>query len=87
MLDVTDGAKQHLVQLMSDNEVPDEGAVRIVVHEDALTLAADEPRPGDATFDLEGRTVLVMEQAIADHLDGKTLDVEATEEGTELKLA
>ena len=87
MLTVTDDAKVHLANLLEHNEVPDGTAVRLVVAEQGLAMTTDSPGDQDATFDHDGRTVLVMENEIAEQLDGRTLDVEQTDDGTELKVS
>jgi hypothetical protein len=46
----------------------------------------DNARPGDETFDYEGRTVLMLDAQVSQVLDDSTLDVEATDEGPKLIL-
>lgn len=87
MLTVTQDAKAHLANLLEHNNVPDGTAVRLVVAEQGLAMTTDSPGNEDATFDHEGRTVLVMENDIAEQLDGRTLDVEETDDGAELKVS
>lgn len=87
MLTVTSEACAHIAELIERNRLPEPQAIRLVPADQGLGLAADAPKPGDATFDHDGRTVLTMEQKLADQLDGRTLDVEHQDGQKQLKLA
>jgi hypothetical protein len=47
----------------------------------------DEPRTQDAKFDHQGGTVLVIEEELAQELDGKTLDVGSGEHENSLVVS
>jgi Fe-S cluster assembly iron-binding protein IscA len=87
MLTVTDDARAHLATILDQNDIPQEQAVRLLVGPNGLGLAPDMPKDEDAAFDHAGRTVLVIEPSIADQLDGRTMDVEQTDQGTQIKLS
>jgi len=87
MVTVTDNAKAHIADLLQQNEAPDGTAVRLVPAQQGLALAPDEPADDDTKFDHDGKTVLIMKPNIADQLDGRTIDVADTEQGTELRLS
>jgi Fe-S cluster assembly iron-binding protein IscA len=54
--------------------------------ESQLGLALDQPRPGDAVVEHDGRSVLIVDNASAELLTHLTLDVAETPEGTKLAL-
>jgi Fe-S cluster assembly iron-binding protein IscA len=87
MLTVTDEAKAHLATILDENDIPTEQTVRLMTGPNGLGLAPDMPKDEDTTFDHAGRTVLAIEPAIADQLDGRTMDVEQTAEGVQIKLS
>lgn len=87
MLTVTDDAKAHIADLLDQNDAPEGTAVRLVPAQQGLALAPDSPTEDDTTFDHNGRTVLVIKPTIAEQLDGRTIDVAATDQGKELRLS
>lgn len=87
MVTVTEEAKAHLATILDENNIPEEQAVRLLVGPNGLGLAPDTPKDEDTAFDHNGRTVLLMEQNIAEQLDGRTMDVEETEQGAQIKLS
>lgn len=86
MLNASDAACAFLGQLLVESDAPDDAAVRFVIDGNSLSLQLDDEKPGDATFNHEGRTVLVVDEDISKILDGKTLDLEESEEGPKLTL-
>ena len=60
--------------------IPVEGEVKL------LRMRLDKVRPNDATFDREGRTLLVFNKRMSELLADRTLDVEDTDEGPKLAL-
>ena len=64
----------------------EETAIRLVLEGNTLTPQLDNSRPGDDTFDYEGRLVLMLDSQVSQVLDDSTLDIEATEEGPKLIL-
>jgi len=87
MLTVTPEACEHMADLMERNNISEPQTIRLVPGQQGLGLTPDAPKPGDATFDHDGKTVLTMERGLADQLDGRTLDVERSEGQVHLKLA
>jgi Fe-S cluster assembly iron-binding protein IscA len=81
MLTLTDAATEHIANLLDETDTPDDTAIRLVASEEGLAMVADNAKPEDTTFDHDGKTVLVMDQQVADALDGRTLDVAETDEG------
>jgi len=86
-LTLTDGAAEHLSELLVAAEAPKEVAVRFVRDGQELAMTMDNERPGDATFAHEGRTVLLLDSEISEALAGRTLGIEDSEEGARLALS
>jgi len=87
MLTVTEEAKTHLANLLDSSEAPEGTAVRLVPNpEQGLGLTTGTPEPDDAAYELEGRTVLVINSELNAQLDNHTLDTEQTEQGPALTI-
>ena len=86
MLTVTEAAGAYLTEILAEVNAADGTAVRFVVQENKLAPYLDNSRPGDATFDHEGRTVLVLDENISQTLANSTLDVKDTTTGPQLVL-
>jgi Fe-S cluster assembly iron-binding protein IscA len=86
MLTVTENAKAHLHDLISQNSIGDKQAIRLVPRENGLGLAPDAEKPTDTAYDHNGRTVLVVDQSVAEQLADRTLDVKETSAGKQLSL-
>ena len=86
MLTVTEPAGAHLEKLLDEAEAPEGAAARFVASEEGLTLQLDNPKPEDETHDHGGRTVLLLDQQVAELLSDKTLDLQQTEQGPSLAL-
>lgn len=86
MFVMTEPAGEFLCAVLDRANAPEEAAIRFAVEGDELISKLDKPRPGDATFDHEGRKVLVMDEEMARLLDGSTLDLQPTNEGEKLVL-
>lgn len=86
MLNASDAACAFISDLLTSSDAPDDSAVRFVIEENNLSMKLDEEKPGDESFHHEGKTVLVVDAEMSQILDGKTLDVEETEEGPQLTM-
>jgi hypothetical protein len=86
MFTMTETAGEYLTTVLDDANAAEETAIRLVIDGNTLTPQLDNARPGDATFDHEGRTVLVLDARVTQILDESMLDVRATEEGPQLVL-
>ena len=76
MLTVTETAGAHLAATLKESEAPEGTAVRFVDKGGgAIALRQDSVREGDATFQHEGRTVLLLDAQMAELLAEKALDV------------
>jgi hypothetical protein len=86
MLTMTDTAGEYLTTVLDDANAAEETAIRLVLDGNTLTPKLDNARPGDATFDHEGRMVLMLDAQLTQVLAESMLDVRVTEEGPVLVL-
>jgi len=86
MLTMTDAAAGYLSDVLEKANVSPDTAVRLVVEADGLAPALDTARPGDTTFDHEGRKVLLLDALASDVLADRTLDVHSTDDGLRLSV-
>jgi len=76
MLTVTEAAGARLAQILAQEDFPDEVAIRLVREERGIGMQPDSERPGDATFEHDGRLVLLLDEQTSQLLVDDTLDVE-----------
>jgi hypothetical protein len=86
MFMMTETAGEYLIAVLDNANASEETAIRFVLEGNTLTPRLDNARPGDATFDYEGRRVLVLDGQVSQALAESTLDVQTTEEGPKLIL-
>lgn len=86
MLTITATAGAYLSEMLADVEAWEDIVMRIALEADGLVIEEDLPRPGDAQFAYAGRTVLVLDDQLAQAFATYTLDVEDTEDGPALTL-
>ena len=86
MLTVTEAAGAHLAQLLSEHNAADDVAIRFVLVGQNLSPKLDNVRPDDATFDHEGRTVLVLDEQLSERLADRTLDTKESSDGLRLSI-
>ena len=87
MIDVTERAKDELKRLLTDNADNAQACLRLIDRgEGKLGLGVDIEMPGDYVVEHEGLKVLLVNEQLAESLSGITIDVEDTNEGTELVL-
>ena len=86
MFTMTETAGEYLTTVLDDADAAEETAIRLVLDGNTLTPKLDNARPGDATFDHEGRMVLMLDAQLTQVLAESMLDVRATEEGPVLVL-
>ena len=79
MLTVTEAARTHLAQLLEQEGLPEEVAIRFVAEEQGLAMQPDSQRDGDTAFEHEGRIVLLLDEELAQSLANHTLDAEGAE--------
>lgn len=86
MLQMTPTAAEFLYAVLERAQAPAQAAIRLEIEGDSLTSRVDQPRPGDATLTHEGRNVLVLDERVAQLLDGVTIDVQTGAQGDNLVL-
>ncbi len=83
---VTEAARDELLNMLEEAEVPDVSAARFVIDGKALRLTISRRKRGDAKVEHAGRTVLVLGPRVARLLDNHQLDKVETDEGYGLSL-
>lgn len=86
MLAMTENAGEFLTQMLTEAEASEDVCVRIASKEGQLVLKFDKQGPDDAAYSHEGRTVLVVEEALAQDLQERQIAVEEKESGAHLVL-
>jgi len=86
MFMMTETAAEYLSAVLDNANATEETAIRFVLEGNTLTPKLDNAQPGDATFDHEGRKVLVLDTQVSQVLADSTLDVQTTDEGPKLIL-
>jgi Fe-S cluster assembly iron-binding protein IscA len=85
MVNVTDRAKIALKSALSRSvEEPGIGLRVEVSEEDACVLFPDREKAGDQVIEHEGDVLLLLGEEVSQPLDGATIDLEETPEGTHL---
>lgn len=87
MIGVTERAKKVLKRVLADNVDHPEACLRLRTNDNGqLGLGIDIEEPGDEVFEYEGSRLLVVTQDLADSLDDVLIDVEETDEGSQLVI-
>ena len=87
MLAVTDAARDVLGQILANSDPAQEQALRLTRNdEDEFGLALDEARAGDQVVDNAGQAVLLIENGLADELQGVMLDATQMADGPSLRM-
>lgn len=85
MITVTPTACAILADLLAESAIASHLALRVVADEqDHLDLSLESPQPEDQVIRHRGRNVLALEARAAEKLDGRTLDIQATDRGPQL---
>ena len=87
MLNMTDAAAGYLNRVLDESNASSDTAVRLLVAADGLRATFDTERPGDASLNHEGRTVLLLDEQASQVLSERTLDVQPTPDGPRLGLS
>ena len=86
MLTVTYAAGEHIAYMLSEHEVRDDVVLRIELTKGGIKMQPDKMRPGDETFDHNGKVVLVLDQQTSQLLGNKTIDLMTDDDGSHLIL-
>ncbi len=86
MLTVTYTAGEHIAYMLSEHEVRDDVVLRIELTKGGIEMQPDKMRPGDETFDHNGKVVLVLDQQTSQLLGNKTIDLMTDDDGSHVIL-
>ena len=86
MVTVTYTAGEHLAYMLSEHQVRDDVVLRIQLTKSGVEIQPDTIRPGDETFDHNGKVVLVLDQQTLQLLGNKTIDLMTDDDGSHLIL-
>jgi Fe-S cluster assembly iron-binding protein IscA len=87
MIGVTEKAKAELSKVLADKVDHPEACLRLRVNgEGNLGIGIDIERPDDKVVEYEGATLLVVEPELADNLMNIAIDVEDSDEGSQLVI-
>jgi Fe-S cluster assembly iron-binding protein IscA len=87
MMTLTEAAGGFLSKVLEEASAPPDTAVRLKVETNGLASTLDQPRPGDTTFNHDGRKVLLLDPAASQVLAGKKLDLQPTDDGPRLGIS
>ena len=86
MLTVTYTAGEHIAYMLSEHEVRDDVVLRIELTKGGIKMQPDKMRPGDETFDHNGKVVLVLDQQTSQLFGNKIIDLMTDDDGSHLIL-
>ena len=87
MLQVTEQAGHELKRMLDGAQKEPDQALRLISDDTGnFNLSLDAEREGDQVVEHEDTKVLVIEQVIAEQLEGATMAAEETPQGTKLIL-
>jgi len=86
MLNLTEAAGGYLNKVLEEAQASPDTAVRLAVEGQGIASSLDTARPGDTTYDHEGRKVLLLDATASRVLAERTLDVHPTDEGPRLGI-
>lgn len=75
MLTVTDAASARLAEILRQQSMPEEIAVRFGCEGQGIVARQDSERAGETTFQHAGRTVLLLDAQVSEVLAEDTLDL------------
>lgn len=88
MLTVTENAKQLLKTTLREHSEDPETGIRLSIKEGGqFGIVLDSESEGDQVVEHEGDKVLLVAPGLSTILEGKTLDVQDTEDGQKLFLS
>jgi hypothetical protein len=86
MFTVTAAALDRLSSKLASKKANDGEAFRFTQRTGGWRLRLDRPRPADTAFSHDGRSVLLLDEAVAQAMAHMTLDARKTDSGPRLKL-
>ena len=87
MIRVTERAIEELKRILSEKVDMPQARLRLIARgQGKLGLGIDIEMPGDQVVEHEGSRVLLVEDSLANSIEGVTLDVEDTAKGSQLVI-
>ena len=86
MLTVTTAALDRLSRKLARKKPTDGVALRFTRRAGGWRLGLDRARPADAEFTHDGRSVLLLDEAVSHAMTNMRLDVRSADSGPRLKL-
>ena len=87
MVDVTERARKELKRILTSTVDNSYALLRLVASEQGnLSLGIDIELPGDEVLKHQGSGLLLVEHELATRLEGIAIDVDETEEGTQIVI-
>jgi len=87
MIDVTERAKKELKEILTQKVDHPEACLRLRTNEQGqLGLGIDIAMPGDEVVEYEGIKLLIVEKELAGSLENVAIDVEESDEGSQLVI-
>lgn len=87
MIGITERAKKELKKILIDNVDHPEARLRIRINDRGqLGLGIDIEMPDDKVIEYEGSKLIVVEPDLASSLEDLTIDVEDSDEGSQLVI-
>lgn len=87
MIGVTERAKKELKKILTDNVDHPKACLRLRTNDEGqLGLGIDIEMPDDKVIEYEGSKLLVVEPELADSLVDMAIDVEDSDEGSQLVI-
>ncbi len=86
MVTVTYTASEHVAYMLSVHQAGKDVVLRIKLTNGGIEMQPDMIRPGDETFDHNGKVVLGLDQRISQLLGNKTIDLMTDDAGSHLIL-
>ncbi len=86
MVTVTFSTAEHMAYTLFERQVREDVVLRIKLTKDGVEMKPDNIRPGDETFDHNGKVVLVLDQQISQLIGNKTIDLMTDDDGSHLIL-
>lgn len=85
MIDITERARQELKRILSSNVDNSYALLRLIDRgQGCLGLGIDIESPGDEVIEYEGSRLLLVGHELAHSLKGITIDIDNTDEGSQL---
>jgi Fe-S cluster assembly iron-binding protein IscA len=87
MIVITERAKKELKKILTDNVDHPEARLRLRINDQGqLGLGIDIEMPDDKIIEYEGSKLLLVERELADSLEDIAIDVEDSDEGSQLVI-